>query len=392
MEYRKLIAIIALIFTAFAVRAQDNKLVVADSTAEQLYNAGDWKQLIVFGNRSISDSLDFPGLRFKIGYAYMLTGNYKAALGRFNEVLSKDSFNSTARLYAYYCNTYLNNDLGASYHADFLDKETLHSVNLTPFGLVDAELESGIKLPDNTQRDNAFFERAGISNRLSWRLQLEQSVIFFKQNILRAGYIDPKNQIGRTDKQLEYFAKVSFALNKDISLLASYHYLHTNYRSNDYNSNLGLFGIKYAGRYVDIQGDVNVGKLIDKTLKQYNAKLDFYPLGNLNLYTTTRASVLNLSGTSNIIYSQAVGFKIWNKTWLETAATFGNQDDYLDADGLYVYNSIDPTKFKCGETVFYQLCTHALLDLNYIYEKKTDVYRTVNYIQNSVTLGIIWKF
>jgi tetratricopeptide (TPR) repeat protein len=392
MEYRKLALLFVLIFATLVARAQDNKAAVADSTAEQLYNAGDWKQLISFVNQSVADSVDSPALRFKAGYAYMLTGNYKAAISQFNRVLLKDPHNTTARLYAYYCNTYINNNNAAFYNASHLDEETLRAIKLSPFGVTDAAIESGIKLPNNDERDNGFFERVGIGLRLTWRLQLDQSFMFFKQNIFRSGYIDYKNQIGKTDRQVEYYAKAKYSLTNNISLLGTYHYLHTSYRSNVYQSNLGLLGIKYDTRYVDLQGDVNFGRLIEKTLKQYDAKVDFYPLGNLNLYTISRASISNLSGVTHFIYGQSVGFKVLNKTWLETAATFGNQDDYLDADGLYVYNAIDPTKFKCGESVFYQLGNHALLNLNYFYEKKTDVYRTVNYNQNSVTLGITWKF
>jgi tetratricopeptide (TPR) repeat protein len=394
MEYKKLILIFTL-FVALAAKAQDNKFAIADSTAQQLYNAGDWKQLIIFGNNAIADSIDFAALRFKIGYAYMITGNYKAAVSQFNRVLTDDSANATARLYAYYCNTYLNNDPGASYYATNLDKETSRSLKLSPFGLIDAELESGLKLPNNSQRDNGFFERAGISQRLSWRLQLDQSFMFFTQNIFRSLFDDKdldKYLSGKTDKQTEYFIKAQFSVSHSFGIIGSYHYIYTTYRGSNNSSNLGLLGIKYSGLFVDLQGDVNFGRLINKTLKQYNAKLNFYPLGNLNLYTISRASVLNLSGSNSFVYSQALGFKAFNKTWLETSATFGNQDDYLDADGLYVYNSIDPTKFKCGETVFYQLSAHAMLNLNYIYEKKTDIYRPVNYNQNSVTLGMIWKF
>ncbi|SEN60885.1 hypothetical protein SAMN05192574_103664 [Mucilaginibacter gossypiicola] len=392
MEYRKLTILFALLFAALVNHAQDHKLALADGTAEQLYNAGDWKQLISFVNSAVTDSVDSPALRFKCGYAYMLTGNYKAAISQFNQVLLKDPHNAASRLYAYYCNTYINNNSAAFYNASHLDTATLHAIKLSPLGLTDAAIESGIKLPANDERDNGFFERAGIGLRLSWRLQLDQSFMFFKQNIFRAGFIDYKNQVGKTDKQTEYYARLKYSLTKNISLLGAYHYLHTSYRSNLNQSNLGLFGVIYDTRYIDLQGDFNWGKLIDKTLKQYDAKIDFYPLGNLNLYSMSRASILNLSGTKTFIYSQSVGFKVVDKTWLETAATFGNQDDYLDADGLYVYNSIDPTKFKCGESVFYQLGNHALLNLNYFYEKKTDIYRAVKYNQNSVTLGITWKF
>jgi tetratricopeptide (TPR) repeat protein len=293
-------------------KRQDNKFAVADSTAEQLYNAGDWKQLIVFGNKAIADSVDFAALRFKIGYAYMITGNYKAAISQFNQVLSNDKANSTARLYAYYCNTYLNNDIGASYNAGKLDKETSRSLKLSPFGLIDAELESGLKCPNNSQRDNGFFERVGLSQRLSWRLQLDQSFMFFTQNIFRSLYNDKdvdKSLSGKADKQTEYFIKAQFAVSQGLSIIGSYHYLYTTYRGSNNNSNLGLLGIKYNSRFVDLQGDINFGRLINKTLKQYNARLNFYPTGNLNLYTTSRASVLNLSGSSSFVYSQALGFK-----------------------------------------------------------------------------------
>jgi hypothetical protein len=392
MGYRKYIILPAFIFAFLAARAQENRFAVADSVAEHLYNAGTWTQLIIYGNKLVRDSLDFPGLRFKMGYAYFMTANYKAAITQFNKVLNNDSYNSTARLYAYYCNTYLNNYIGASYHASYLDQETLRAIKLSPFGLIDAGFQTGIKLPNNDERDNGFYECISLSNRLSWRLQLEQSAIFFKQNIFRSAYTDYINQTGTTDKQFEYFVKARLALAKNISLLGSYHYLYTNYRNNTYHSNLGLFGMKYTSRYLDMQGDINFGRLINKTLKQYNAKLDFYPLGNFNLYSISRGSVLNLSNEDHLIYSQAIGFKLAKKTWLESSVTFGNLDDYQDADGLYVYNSIDPTKFKCGETIFYQLTAHALLELNYIYEKKTDIYRSVNYNQSSVTFGISWKF
>jgi len=392
MEYRKLTIIFVLLFAVLVAHAQDVGLVVPDSTVDQLYNAGNWKQLINFVNKTVTDSTDSPALHFKVGYAYMLTGNYKAAISQFNQVLVKEPQNTTARLYNYYCNTYINNNSEAFYNASRLDQETLRGVKLSPYSLTDATLESGIKLPANNERDNGFFERAGIGARLFWRLQLDQSFIFFTQNIFRSRYIDYKNQTGRTDRQTEYYVRAKYALAKNISLIGAYHYLHTSYRSNINQSNLGLFGVKYDTRYIDLQGDINWGKLIDKTLKQYDAKVDFYPLGNLNLYTMSRASILNLSGVHTFIYSQSVGFKVLDKTWLESAATFGNQDDYLDNDGLYVYNSIDPTKFKCGESVFYQIGNHALLNLNYFYEKKTDIYRAVKYNQNSVTLGITWKF
>ena len=104
------------------------------------------------------------------------------------------------------------------------------------------------------------------------------------------------------------------------------------------------------------------------------------------------ASAQHLNAADHFIFNQAAGFKLMKNTWLESDVTFGNQDDYLDQDGLYVYNGIDNTTFKCGETVFYQLGKHARLQLNYTYEKKQDSFTELKYDQNSTTIGMLWKF
>lgn len=92
-----------------------------------------------------------------------------------------------------------------------------------------------------------------------------------------------------------------------------------------------------------------------------------------------------------MVYSQLVGFKAANKVWLETNATFGNQADYIDRDGLYIYNTFDDTKLKFGESVYYQL-DHLQLQLNYSYENKSDALQAITYHQHSFTAGILWKF
>lgn len=381
-----------LVFVVFTanLKAQVNNIQASDSTSLELYNRGDWKQLIKYRDQTLNTGrADFPGLRLRIGYAFMMTGNYKQALKQFENILSKDTYNQTVRYYAYLCNKYLNNDLSASYNAAYLQNKN----GLSSFGLIDAGAESSVKINTDINRDNATYSRISLSNRLSWRWQLEESLAYYNQTIFKLGNYDGYgNSVHAADQQKEYYAKLSFAISNQLTLMGAYHYANTKFETTTDNSNLGLLALRYNGTYVDLQGDINFGRLDDKQLQQYDAKLTFYPFGNFNLYTISRGSDQHLNSNDHFIFNQAIGFKVIKNTWLESTITIGDQDDYLDADGLYIYNAIDKTTFKYGETLFYQLGAHSQLQLSYVYEKKDDTYQSLNYVQNSVTLGFLWKF
>ncbi|WCT12571.1 tetratricopeptide repeat protein [Mucilaginibacter jinjuensis] len=394
MDYRKYVILLFIVLCGFQkLKAQDNGFMVADSTSAALSKAGNWQEMINYGHQTLAAGTDFPGLRLRIAFAYFITNNYKEALAEYNRVLQKDAYNQTARYYAYYSANFLNNYLQASYNAGYLDKGTLRKEGVSPFGLLDMGVESGEKFVSSSRRGNGFYTHGGFSNRLGWRLQLEQSVIYYNQDIInRIGFGPRSDRYKLSDDQIEYFAKLSYMLNQNFTLIGSYHYLTTKYNSTIYRSNLWLAGIKYQGTDVDLQGDVNFGDIIKQPITQYNAKLTYYPSGNLNVYTISRLSDKYLKSKDHFIFNQAIGFKIVKNTWLESGVTFGSQEDYLDSDGLYVYNSVDNTKFKFNETAFYQLNIHAQLRLIYTYEQKADAYFPINYNQNSLTLGFLWKF
>jgi len=324
-------------------------------------------------------------------YANFVAGNYSLALSQYNDLLANDSYNTTAQYYAYLCSKYLNHELLASYHAARLDTGQQNYEHINNFALIDAGFETSVKVPNDLYRGTASYTRVSLTNRLSWRLQLEQSVAFFGQQIDKRPNTTYKVAFN-PDQQLEYYTKLSYSATANLALFGAYHYLYTNYQSTNYNSNVGVTGIKYTGTYFDIWGDFDWSFMIDHHLIQYNAGLMFYPLGNLNFYTISRVSNLNQNAASQVIFSQAVGFKAFKNVWLETSGTFGNLDNYIDADGLYIYNTIDASKLKLGQTIFYQAGKHAQLQLNYTFEKKQDDLHSLTYDQHSVTAGILWKF
>lgn len=79
------------------------------------------------------------------------------------------------------------------------------------------------------------------------------------------------------------------------------------------------------------------------------------------------------------------------KFWAEANVTFGNLNNYVSAEGLYLYNSYDQTTFRTGASMFWYVNKNLTLFSNYTYDKKLVVSDLSNYNQNSITGGIIWK-
>jgi len=327
-----------------------------------------------------------------LGYALFIKGDYNGALKYYDASLTADPSDKTAAYFAYLSAKYINHDLQSSYYASKLDTSQQHYEHIDPFGLLNVGLEGSVKIPQNVYRGAAFYTRASIANRLGWRLQLEQSISFFGQSIDKRPNDVSYKSAWNQDNQLEYYGKLSFAISNNLSLLGAYHYLNTNYQTLIYNSNIVVGGLKYNGNYFDLQGDVAFGGIIDHNVSQINGTLSLYPLGNLNLYTISRLSSLNQNSASQTIFSQTVGFKAIKNIWLETSATFGNLDNYIDADGLYIYNAVDASKLRLGETLFFVVGKHAQLQLNYTFERKQDDLHTISYQQHAIAAGLLWKF
>ena len=373
------------------VKAQDTNYERSDSTLNALYQSADWQQLIRTAEDMIRDSVDYPDLRSKLGYAHMMTGNYSAAVLQFGQVFKSDSYNQEARYYAYLCHLYLNQLQSASYNASYLDTTRLAQVQTGKHDLLFAGTECGIKYTDEAYRNNSLYTRVFLTNRLSWKLQLDQSVSYFNQ-MLQNKDLDGDRFLNYYDQQWEYYGKISLPLSEKIMLFGSAHYLNTKYKSTTYYNLIGGVGLKYSIGYADLQADANWGYMLGYTMTQYNSQAMLYPLGNLNLYTISRLSLVSQEQKNQMVFSQGMGFKVFRHFWAETMAVFGKLDNYMENDGLYTYNSVDITSFKIGETGFYQLGRHAQLRLNYTFENKRDAENHMNYHQHSFTTGILWNF
>ena len=394
MVFRKLIVFLLVVALGGSAKAQQVTYAEADSITYAQYISENWKDLKATGEQVLKQGIDFPYLRLRIAYANFMEGNYSAALTQYNQILKNDSFNETARLYSYWCNRNLNRDDEASYHASRLKDSLLVSSGAKPFGVLQAGIETSYKMPDDVLRNPGLYNRLHVSNRLFMKLKLEQAVSYYMQQLrIRSTPNRGKgNSTLLNNQQLEYYGKISYPVSSSIILMGAYHYLNNNFGGTIYQNHIGLGGLRYSKPFYEFQADVNLSSITGVNVSQFNTAITVYPKGNFNLYTISRLSIQNQNAANQIIFTQVAGSKLAKLLWLEANVTVGKLNNYLDADAIYVYNSIDATLFKTGATAFVPLKSALLLHLNYGYEQKENAFELTTYNQHSITGGFTWKF
>lgn len=192
--------------------------------------------------------------------------------------------------------------------------------------------------------------------------------------------------------QREYYNKITYNLSRNWQALAAYHYLYTPFNNFTYNNHVGLAGIRYNSHYYTIQADALFGKMIDSALQQFNATVSWFPLGNMNVYGISTASLCSRSGNSSFNFRQIVGAKILPALWLEGNVTLGSFRYFFERDALYVYNAIDRTRIKAGVSAYYSAGPRLTLSATYGIEQK-ELYQTdYRFYNHSITGALSWKF
>jgi hypothetical protein len=128
-----------------------------------------------------------------------------------------------------------------------------------------------------------------------------------------------------------------------------------------------VIGKRYSN--VNVSGLLAISNLNKMNNTQLEGEISWYPLSNLNLYSTTRAiglfhSLTTFTGsgqgsggggrvtekTRSFVIHQAVGMRLY-KVWLEPFITYGNMSNFIENKGYTVYNDMDPIKRKMGVNI-----------------------------------------
>ncbi len=392
MQQLKYFGIIIILSICFQSQAQKGfSYDEVNTKSYNLYEKGDWTEVLNFGKEAIAEGQDFLSLRLRMGFAAFKLNNFSEAIKHYNQVLKSDSYNSIAHYYLWLCRKYLNQVELSTYQAKFLSKDVLEQEKLKSLAFTQVGFEVSYKQTDITSRDNTTYARIDIGNRFGWNLNMLQSVASYQQNLkepLLNTVINPNNiQINQT----EYYNRLTLNLNDKWQLKCAYHFVYTPFNNLIYNNHLGLVGVKYNDNYFDVQADIVFGTVTDASFKQYNLQLGLYPLGNLNFYSFSSVFIRdnNQTGTN---FKQVIGGKLFKNTWIEANATLGYFNNLVENDALYLYNAIDANKFKGGASLFYTISKNCVAQINYTFEEREFYKKTTLFNQHSITGGVTWKF
>jgi hypothetical protein len=196
-----------------------------------------------------------------------------------------------------------------------------------------------------------------------------------------------------TFKQSEYYNKLSYSISNRIRLKAAYHYTYTAFGQIAYQNQTAFAALQYHGNYFDIQADGIFSTMYDSSINQFDLQIGYYPLGNMNLYGYSTATIRNSPSGSAFNFKQVVGVKISTGFWLEANATFGKFRNLFENDAKYIYNAPDENLFKGGLVSYISISPKCTLELGYTLEQRA-IYSNPSQLfnQHSITGGLTWKF
>jgi len=374
--------IVILLLVAVKVRAGEPvTFQSADSISYKYYMEGEWDKLIETGEQAIAQNIDFKRLRQRMGYAYFVKEDYYASQKQYEKALEFDEFDADTREYLYYCGLNTGNLASARIHAQKLSDEAKKRLGIHAFNpLVSIDLEYNYKSNNSDTRSHPSYFRGGLFTQVGYRISLYQSASNYKQTVDSV-----------LIKQPDYFALINWSLTSHTTFSAAYHHLNTSLDGYKYPGNLVFaslstrlnrftFGLNSSFFRYDIGDFKQIGLLAGVSLP-----------GKANLYFNSCLTGMIEPDSNHLIFAQFVGARILKNLWVEATCTVGNIQNYNDHNALYIYNSIDPTLFRTGLSLYLNANKNITLYGNYLYDTKQVEQTTNQYIQQSFLGGIIWK-
>lgn len=355
-----------------------------------LFLKSDWKGLLAFGPEALAAGVDYLNLRLRMGYAAFASGDYSTAIMHYEKALGFDSYNETARYHIYHARQYLGQHEIATAEAERLPAGLQASEGLLAPGVTRIGAEFSYKSSLVDIRNNPAYGHLTLGHRVSPRLHLQHAISNYSQRIsepLLTSLSDNKNII---IAQTGFWNRVSFNIDRRWQAIAAYQYQNNAFGSLTYHNHVLMVAGKYHGSRIAVQADMMLARLIDTGMVQANLTLYTYPFGNQDLYGITTLTARNAPG-SPVLLRQVLGVRVTKSAWLEAYATLGSFRNYMEADGLYIYNAIDIDRVKAGLSSYIRLPRSILLHLGYTFEDRMLHGRTTTFFQHSFTGGITWR-
>ena len=445
---RKVVFIILFLFfvSDYVDGQEDMPLLNYERKTFELYSQKNWSELIYWGKKAIKDGNDYFYMRMRLGIAFFERKNYHRALIHFQKAAEFNDDDTYLLEYLYFANLYSNREKAAycltkkfpssmkrKYVSGKIPKFKLGSLgmqlNFSNFQAGPEDI-TGISPELNGYQvfsNNLFKANLGFNHLISPRFSLFYQYGFMVENRFTYYQKDLQGYYMSNQKlyQHQFYILGNIYLGGGFNMYTSLHYLPGRLPDYYVGTSGGWGGYSYvpAYKYNDFTGHISLVKdfpyislglsgsfsyLNFNTYLQEGLLIQFYPLGNLNLYLTSGFHIQQeLTNTGIIEKGQftelKLGFKIFNPVWLEFSGAFGDLHYTTTQMGWQVFNGPNPIDQQIGASILIPVGKkNALFRLNFNYYNTTSsftltdtgeaIINTTDYNIYSIFGGLSWKF
>ena len=416
--------------------------VSVDAETYELWKEGDWNELIRIGNEALKQDIDFYNLRLRMGAAWYEKRNFHQAIRHFQPAWEMNPDDTVLKEYLYFSNLFsgreyeaaqikttmphqLRNRLNLSGNSNLMQVYGAYSRHAGASSTVTGQYGSTIANEGfQTISKGYHLLNIGIEHRAGSWIWLHHSYTHIQRTFYLYYNIGDLSFINPDDKTYvnQYYLGATALLKQGLDVKAGFHFIHlldyeprtTFSRGRQITVSEAVTNREIVGfislnrRYPFISAGLTAytGNVNNTTQYQQDAMISLFPLGNLNLYTTSvlahqlqKTMVDNWS--RNFIIQQRAGIKLTDRAWFEADASFGELRNFFANEGFAIFNDTDVTSKKFGFGLYTLLTTQVHIRLNYTYlEKESDfvplqagitVPETISYSTNSITVSLLWK-
>ena len=354
-----------------------------DSITYSLYMNKDWEALIIEGKQALDGDLDYYYMRMRLGIAYYELHNYAASSKHFKKALIFNQGDNTASEYLFY-SLYLSGRIlpakAVLWSMSKIDRERVELESQIKRNTITAEyFSSNAKSGDIIENPGDYFHNnepgSQIVTRSFSNYAVYASHILGKNIMYSHAYtrLVKDNYLYYFDgqfsadmkvqevKQNQYYGSVNFYTSGGLILSPAFHIIGTRYPFfaidytgsrpliNEYKvKNMGYatsFRIAMLSGYSSISAEGSYSELNFQKQAQSGISVIVYPFGNSrfhiggSLYSIF--PVDQTTGAVKYVTGITTGFSISDKVWFDFKGSAGEMKNYLENNGLFVYNSSD---------------------------------------------------
>ncbi len=417
-----------------------------DKESFALFQKGQWKQLILEGEKANNQGIDFYYLQYRMAIANYELKRYRKSANLFHKLYLLNGEDAIIKEYLYFSYLLGGQEKDAARIQNKLAQSTSDKYSIGKTKLVSG-IYSEVKheilddyaiasdlLQEQTVRKDFLHYSIGLNHQLGNRVSLFHafSHVDVKNSIVSETYFFDEDLT-----QNQYYLKSSFQLDWGSQLILAGHWLTTKIQGDPLttqnevaviesqvkagngpggsgnqsdpvitNSGVELYPysikqnsfIAYAGLQQKISNfQLELGLLYstmnNETRWQQEIALRYYPLGNTNLYFTgSFTNQMEKEQTSTWLnrkyWKAGAGFRLAKNTWASAGYTFGDLYNQVENQGYSVFNGVNLVKNR-KELSLYQYLFKGKLNLFLIYQNQKEQNNyTINDELNSQNINV----